>query len=180
MDQRIADHLANADTFTALVTTVPADRWGAPSPCDDWTAADVVQHVIDTQRGFLAERGAPLPDPPDGTPAERWAAHDAAVREVLADEAFATTPYDGYFGPTTLADTLRDFYGWDLVVHRWDLGRAVGQEVTWSDAECAFVEGALAGFGDQLYAEGICKPAVDPPAGADEQTRVLALLGRSG
>ncbi len=180
MDQRIADHLANADTFTALVAAVPADRWDDPSPCDDWTAADVVQHVIDTQRHFLAERGAALPDPPEGSPAERWAAHDAAVRDVLADEAFATTPYDGYFGPTTLADTLRDFYGWDLVVHRWDLGRAVGQEVAWSDAERSFVEGALAGFGDQLYAEGICKPALDAPAGADEQTRVLALLGRSG
>jgi uncharacterized protein (TIGR03086 family) len=180
MDQRIADHLANTATFTALVGSVPADRWDAPSPCDDWTAADVVQHVIDTQRSFLGERGASLPEAPEGSPAQRWAAHDAAVREVLRDEAFATTPYDGYFGPTTLADTLRDFYGWDLVVHRWDLGRAVGQEVTWTEAERGFVEGALAGFGDQLYSEGICKPAFDPPAGADEQSRVLALLGRSG
>jgi uncharacterized protein (TIGR03086 family) len=178
MDSRIADHLANADAFTALVTSVPDDRWDAPSPCDGWTAGDVVQHVVDTQRDFLAGRGATLPPPPHGTPAERWDAHDATVREVLDDEAFATAPYDGYFGPTTLADTLRDFYGWDLVVHRWDLGRATEQEVSWTDAECAFVAGELATFGDQLYAEGVCKPALDPPADADEQTRVLALLGR--
>ncbi len=163
MDQRIADHLANADTFTALVISVPGDRWDSPTPCDDWTAAEVVQHVIDTQRSFLGERGARLPDPPGGSPAELWTSHDAAVRAVLADEAFATTPYDGYFGPTTLADTLRDFYGWDLVVHRWDLGRAVGREVSWTDAERAFVAEAL-----------------EAPDGADEQTRVLALLGRSG
>ncbi len=178
MDQRIADHLANADTFTALVTSVPDDRWDAPSPCDGWTAADVVQHLIDTQRDFLSQRAAQLPDPPHGSPAQRWAAHDAAVRAVLADQAFATTPYDGYFGPTTLADTLRDFYGWDLVVHRWDLGRAVGADVTWTEAERAFVGSELEGFGEQLYAEGICKPALDPPDGADEQTRVLAKLGR--
>lgn len=180
MDQRIADHLANADTFTALVAAVPEDRWDSPSPCEGWAAADVVQHVVDTQRDFLAQRGVALPDAPQGGPAERWSAHDAAVREVLADEALATAAYDGYFGPTTLADTLRDFYGWDLVVHRWDLGRAVGQEVTWTDAETAFVESQLATFGDQLYAEGICKPALDAPEGSSEQTRVLALLGRRG
>lgn len=178
MDPRIADHLANADTFTALVTSVPDDSWSSPSPCEGWTAADVLTHVIDTQRDFLTGRGATLPPAPEGSPAERWLAHDAAVRGVLADEAFATAPYDGWFGPTTVADTLRDFYGWDLVVHRWDLGRAVGREVTWSDAECAFVGGELAGFGDQLYAAGICKPALPVAEGADEQTRVLALLGR--
>lgn len=178
MDQRIADHLANAATFTALVEDVPADRWDDPSPCEGWTAADVLQHVIDTQRDFLTGRGATLPDPPAGDPAARWAAHDAAVRGVLADEAFATTAYDGWFGPTTVADTLRDFYGWDLVVHRWDLGRATGREVAWSDAECAFVAGELDGFGEQLYAEGVCKPAVPVAGDADEQTRVLGLLGR--
>ena len=36
----------------------------------------------------------------------------------------------------------------------------------------------LDGFGEPLYAEGICTPALDPPDGADEQTRVLAKLGR--
>lgn len=105
-------------------------------------------------------------------------AHDAAVRELLADEAFATSEYDGFFGPTTAADTMRDFYGWDLVVHRWDLGRAVGQDVVWDDAERTFVATGLTGFGDHLYAEGICRPAVPAPDDADEQTRVLALLGR--
>ncbi len=73
---------------------------------------------------------------------------------------------------------MRDFYGWDLVVHRWDIGRAVGQEVAWSEAECAFVGRELAGFGDQLYADGVCRPALDVTEGVDEQTRVLALLGR--
>ena len=82
------------------------------------------------------------------------------------------------FGATTVADTMRDSYGWDMVVHRWDLGRAVGQDVAWSDAECDFVGVELEGFGDQLYGEGICKPAIATPTDADSQTRVLALLGR--
>lgn len=178
MDPRIADHLANADTFSSLVESVPPERWDASSPCEGWSAADVVQHVVGTQRDFLGGRGAACGAAPEGTPAEQWLEHCALVRRVLSDEAFATAPYDGYFGPTTVADTMRDFYGWDMVVHRWDLGRAVGQEVAWSDAECAFVGDELEGFGDQLYGEGICKPAVEAPADADAQARVLALLGR--
>lgn len=178
MDPRIADHLANADTFSSLVGSVPPDRWDAASPCAGWSAADVVHHVIETQRDFLGGRDAACGADPDGTPAQRWHEHCALVRRVLSDEAFATAPYDGYFGPTTVADTMRDFYGWDMVVHRWDLGRAVGQDVTWSDAECAFVGARLEGFGEQLYGEGICRPALEAPVGADAQTRLLALLGR--
>jgi uncharacterized protein (TIGR03086 family) len=178
VDPRISDYLANAATFSALVKSVPPERWEAPSPCAGWSAADVVQHVIDTQRDFLRGRGADWVTAPGGSMAERWRAHHTQVRQLLADESFATAPYDGYFGPTTVADTIRDFYGWDLVVHRWDLGRAVGREIVWTDAECLFVGGKLEGFGDQLYSEGICKPAVEAPAEADEQTRVLALLGR--
>ncbi|MBA3574482.1 MAG: TIGR03086 family protein, partial [Pseudonocardiales bacterium] len=33
-------------------------------------------------------------------------------------------------------------------------------------------------FGDAIRSEGICGPAVDPPSGTDEQTRLLAHLGR--
>ncbi len=42
-----------ADGFAAVVASVPADAWSADSPCDGWTARDVVAHVIDTQRQFF-------------------------------------------------------------------------------------------------------------------------------
>ncbi|WP_414690747.1 maleylpyruvate isomerase N-terminal domain-containing protein, partial [Nocardioides sp.] len=35
-----------ADRFTALVTATT--DWSAPSPCEGWSAADVVDHVVDT------------------------------------------------------------------------------------------------------------------------------------
>lgn len=178
MDQRIADYFDNADRFGALVDTVADSDWSSPSPCAGWTAADVVGHVIDTQRDFLQTRGVTLSEESATGPRHRWAEHHDAVRRALADEDLATTTYDGYFGPTTLADTMRDFYGWDLVVHRWDLGRAVDQDVTWSADECRLVSGNLGMFGDSLYAEGICKPAIEVAADADEQTRILGLLGR--
>lgn len=179
MHPALAQHLADADRFSTTVSAVDrAAAWSSPSPCQDWDAAAVLDHVVDTQRDFLAGRDVDTGPRPAGGPAAVWGEHQALVRRVAADDDLVGAPYDGYFGPTTLAATLRDFYGFDLLVHRWDLGRAAGLDVTWDDREADAVEQALDGFGDSLYMEGICRPAVTPPAGASRQTRLLARTGR--
>ncbi len=165
------------DRFTAVLDGLPASAWAAPSPCADWTAADVVAHVVDTQRDFLTQHGVDLGPRPAGDPGALWAAHRAAVLAV--DDDVWHREYAGFFGPTTVGATLTDFYGFDLVVHRWDVGRAVGRDVRFSDAELDDVERSIAGFGEHLYGEGICARPVAVPDGADRQTRVLALMGRS-
>lgn len=38
--------------FAATVGQVPADRWESQSPCAEWTARDVVAHVVETQHMF--------------------------------------------------------------------------------------------------------------------------------
>lgn len=169
---------AHADRFTAVVEAAGDTDWSSPSPCEGWTAADVLDHVVDTQRDFLDNRGADVGARPEGTPHEVWAAHRDVVRRVTADDAFVSEEYDGYFGRTTVADTLANFYGFDLLVHRWDLARALGQDVTWDDAELDKIEASLDGFGDALYSDGVCKPAIEVPAGASRQERVLGRMGR--
>ena len=152
--------------------------WSGASPCEEWTARDVLDHVVDTQRSFLEQRGAAVGGRPDGTPEQVWAGHVDAVRRVLADHAFATEEYDGYFGRTSVADTLANFYGFDLVVHRWDLARGLGQDAAFTEQEMDALETAMAGFGDMLYSDGVCKPALDAPADAPRQERLLARMGR--
>ena len=65
-----------------------------------------------------------------------------------------------------------------MVVHRWDLARAVGADDSLSDAELDQVEAGADSFGEALHGEGICRPAAEAPAGADRRTQVLARLGR--
>ncbi|CAN5258632.1 TIGR03086 family metal-binding protein [soil metagenome] len=177
MNSTIEQYLINAERFDEVVATEGA-VWTAPSPCSEWTAAGVFDHVVETQRDFLLGRGAQLGQAPTGTPGEVWAAHVGAVAAVGADDAFVTATYDGYFGPTTVADTLRDFYGFDLVVHRWDLGRALGVEVAWSEDEMDLLESAMAGFGPALHSEGVCGPAIEMGDDASRQVRILGQLGR--
>ncbi|MCD4527095.1 TIGR03086 family metal-binding protein [Nocardioides sp. cx-173] len=179
MTELTDSYLADADRLSALLASAADADWSAPSPCEGWSAADVVDHVVDTQRSFLAERDADLGPRPSGTPEEVWAAHTDAVRRAVADDAFVTREYDGYFGRTTVADTLARFYGFDLLVHHWDIARALGRDVQWDDAEMDRIETALDGFGDQLYGEGICQPALDVPDDAPRQVRLLARMGRA-
>ena len=164
-----------ADRFSDTVSST-AD-WSATSPCEGWTAADVVDHVVDTERQFLESRGLDLPPRPSGSPDQVWAAHLSAVSELVTDDLRAQE-YDGFFGRTTFGDTLDNFYGFDLVVHGWDLGAASSKPTTFTDADMDAMDAAFVGFGDHAYDEGVFMPPVDVPADADRQTKLLARMGR--
>lgn len=171
--QRYLDQMT---AFGTIVHDLPQDRWGAPSPCADWTAADVVDHVVDTQRDFLLRHDLTVDGRPAGDPVSVWEQHLATARS-LTDETFAIR-FDGFFGPTTIGATLAGVYGFDLIVHRWDLARAGGLATSFTSAEMDALDTSIAGFGDHLYAEGICAPAVPAPEDASRQDTILALLGR--
>lgn len=181
MTTHLAIYEPQAQRFGAVVDATT--DWGAASPCEGWAARDVLAHVIGTQRDFLTGHGVDVgvdvgTGPDEADPAAAWHAHDARVTQLLADESVAGQTFDGHFGPTAIGDTLVRFYGFDLLVHRWDLAQAAGREERFDDAELDVIEGAVDGFGEHLYADGICKPALDVPADADRQSRILARLGR--
>lgn len=172
------EYVQHADRFAATVQAVPS--WEDPSPCEGWSARDVLQHVVDTERDFLTGKSVDLGPAPDlGDPVAAWAEHDASVRDALSDPQVAGHEFHGAFGPTTVGETMARFYGFDLIVHRWDLARSAGRDERFTDAELDLLERSIEGFGEHLYAAGICKPAVEVGPDADRQERVLALLGRA-
>jgi uncharacterized protein (TIGR03086 family) len=182
MNPTATQHAAADAPLTRLLDAVPPSGWGAPSPCEGWTAADVVGHLVGTQRDFLGTHGADLGGPPDvvADPAAAWRAHAARVAAAVADDELPAREFDGFFGPTTVGEAFQRYYVWDMLVHRWDLARAVGADAALTDAELDLVEAGADGFGPALHMDGICRPALDVPADADRSTRVLARLGRAG
>lgn len=181
--------------FTAVVAQVR--DWDAASPCEGWSARDVLAHVIDTQREFLAKHGHALPGPSAsqggagaGTqpaastpsahdPTQQWRTHAAAVDRLLADESVAGQRFDGFFGPTTIGETMARFYGFDLLVHRWDIGTSQGDEVGFSDEELTAIDTAVDGFGEHAYAPGIFGTPVEVGGDGTRQARVLGRTGRT-
>lgn len=166
-----------ATPFTAVVDAV--QDWGAASPCEGWSAADVVTHVMQTEREFLAERGIEIETADSTDPRAAWHTHDSQIDALLADDALASRPYEGAFGPTTIGETLVEFYAFDLIVHRWDLARSQGVDERLTEAELTTVDAAIDGWGEHAYAPGIFATPVEVGPEADAQTRVLARTGRS-
>ncbi|MFC8190101.1 TIGR03086 family metal-binding protein [Cellulomonas sp. NPDC057328] len=167
-----------AGLAAVLDATSPA-AWDAPSPCAGWTARDVVAHVVDTQRDYLARHDVDLGPRPDlADPAAGWRTHAAAVRTALADPDVVDRPFDSFTGPSTLGATFDMFYGFDMVAHRWDVAAADGRAHRFTDQDLDVIEGMVAAMGEHLYGEGVCAPPLAVPADADRQTRALASLGR--
>lgn len=172
------DRLAGA--FAAKIDAVPADRWDAPSPCEGWTAIDVVRHVTETPGIFFGLVGRELGDVPpvDDGPAAAFAESRRRVQAALDDPAVAELTFEGMFGRQTFAEAIDRFICFDLLVHGWDLARAAGLDGAMDPADVERLDEASRWFGDAMRGPGAFGEAVAPPAGADHQTRVLAYLGR--
>lgn len=171
-----------ADALAAKIASVRDDRWSSPSPCEGWTARDVVGHLIETQGMFLGFVGAELGDIPsvDDDPAAAWAAARAKTQSRLEDPELATVEFDGFTGRTTYEAAADRFLSFDLVVHGWDLARAAGLDDRIDPDEVATVQAAAEAFGEAMRGPNAFGPEVDPPPGADAQQRLMAFLGRQG
>jgi uncharacterized protein (TIGR03086 family) len=169
------------DAFAAKVAAVPADTWEHPSPCDGWTARDIVRHVIATQAMFVGFVGLELGAIPsvDDDPVAAWDAARAVVQRALEDPACAAAEFDGFSGRSTFEAAVDRFLCFDQVVHGWDLARTAGLDERIDPAEIARVRVQAEAFGDALRGPQAFGAPVEPPAGSDDQARLLAFLGRN-
>ncbi|MEO3785131.1 TIGR03086 family metal-binding protein [Actinocorallia sp. B10E7] len=173
------------DLFEGVVVGVPENAWSLPSPCEGWTAGDLLGHVIGGQLEIIALVGRE--EPPDAAdapgrlvgpdPVASWRRARAACAAALTPEALATPIPFGGFGELPLRDLL-DTYVLELLVHAWDLARAAGLPVR-LDPDLVHRASATAQvIGTTMRKEGLLGPALTPPRGAGELTRLLAFLGR--
>ncbi|MGH3494629.1 MAG: TIGR03086 family metal-binding protein [Sciscionella sp.] len=174
----IADrYRRRAAGFTARVEAVADDRWSRPSPCEGWTARDVVQHMTDGAATFLRRVDREIPAA--SSPAALWAATRDMVQVALDDPTVASTEYDTPMGRMSFEQGVDQFVSFDTLIHTWDLARATGgdERLDPDDVHAAFE--ASQPLDAMLRSPGVCGPKLDPPPGADEQTRLLAFLGRT-
>jgi uncharacterized protein (TIGR03086 family) len=183
----LARHSAALELFTDRVHTVRADQWDAPTPCTDWTVHDLVNHLTTEQLWVpsLVRDGATIDsvgDSFDGDmlgpdPVASWDTASAAAREAFGEPgALDRTVH------LSSGDSAADFYCGqmitDLVVHAWDLSRATGADETLPDDLVAFALRETKPYAADLAKSGLFAPAVRSSEDADEQTKLLNLLGR--
>lgn len=173
-----------AAAFSARVDGVAAGGWDAPAPCEGWMARDVVGHLGEWVPALLGSGAGvdlgPIPDAADD-PVATWRALRAGLDAVLADPAVAVRRFSHpQAGDHALDDAIATFVTPDVFVHTWDLARATGQDETLDPEIVHEMIAGLAAFDpDFLASTGQYGPRLAVPTDADEQTRLLALLGRA-
>ncbi|WP_300008143.1 TIGR03086 family metal-binding protein [Pseudonocardia sp.] len=170
-----------AAEFGRRVEAVPPEAWDAPAPCAGWAARDVVRHLTEWIPAFFYDRwgidGAPIP-PVDDDPVGAWTALDATLRAALSDPAVAASERDTPMGRRTFAATLDMIGTTDVFLHTWDLARATGGDERLDPAEVHRLYEGMLPLDEMLRTSGHYGPRVEVPADADEQTRLLAFIGR--
>jgi uncharacterized protein (TIGR03086 family) len=174
-----------AAEFTQRAEAVPAAAWDNPAPCDGWVARDVVRHIVEWMPAFLlANWGVAGPAVPsaDEDPLGGWIVVSDAIGGALDDPDVAGRERDSPAGRKTFEDAVAMFCIPDVLIHTWDLARATGLDETLDVDE---VHRYLTGVEqmdetmDRLMRDsGHYGPRVNVPGDADEQTRLLAFLGR--
>jgi uncharacterized protein (TIGR03086 family) len=186
----IAERFARvAATFTDTVARVPADAWEQPAPCKGWVARDVVGHLVEwiPGPGFLL--GAfdvtteAMPSV-DDDPAAAWAVLRDAIQGALDDPDVAGRVADcGPPGRMSLEAAV-DMTGTpDVLIHTWDLAQAAGLEVQLDPEtvrrQVAGLDALPPDVDAAMRASGHYGARVVVPPDADDQTRLLAFMGRS-
>lgn len=179
--------LSGLDVFGDVVRRVPPDAWDRPSPCEGWTALDVLGHLGTSMgMGLSLMRGDQPTWPEAERPGDLVEGDPVVYWEALADEARVLIPQadldlvmDTPMGPRTVADRLA-FPAIDLYVHAWDIARAAGFDVTVPDDVIEFSHGYIDPFPVEMVrgGSGAFGPEVAPPPDATPTEAFIGWTGR--
>lgn len=147
-------------------------RWERPSPCPEWDARGVVEHVIGFHDVLILRPLDAKPQRPKGDPTARWHATYVALSTVLGDLG-GDLP-EAPVGFRSLLPALRT----EVLIHTWDLAKALGVEAGLDDDLCAVVLQGVEQHAGRYQASGMFGEAVALPAEAPVVDRLVALLGR--
>ena len=169
-----------------IVDGVQPDRWHASTPCSEWDAQQVANHLIGEnlwagelfQGKTIDQVGNSLDgDLTAGDPAAAYRRSvEAARKEVEAPGAMEATCHLS-FGDYSGADYASQLF-MDTLIHGWDIAKGTGQD-TRLDPElvsaCLPIAEELT---RQFRTAGVFGEDLPVAPDADPQTRLLALVGR--
>ncbi|HJP65472.1 MAG TPA: TIGR03086 family metal-binding protein [Actinomycetota bacterium] len=172
--------------FSGLVGGIGEDRWTLPTPCEGWDVRTLVQHIVhellwvpDLFAGKTIEE---VGDRFEGEILGRDPV--ASYRRAMLDAVDAISEPDALERIVHLSygDMPGGHYAFelsnDLWIHGWDLARAIGADDRIDDDVAATLYRFYEPLEPGLKASGMFGPRVDPPADADVQTKLLAVMGR--
>lgn len=163
----MAQHRRACDAFTTVLRAV-GDRWDAPSPCTEWNALGVLEHVIGFHDRLLLEPLGAKPSRPRDDPVARWEVTVDALFRALARPDSLDEQRTGLLGVLTT----------DVLVHTWDIAAATGQVVTLDPELCAIGYERAKENLHKFEMSAMFGSPIDVADDAPIQDKVLAIFGR--
>jgi len=176
------------DALRRTVQAVGPEDWDRPSPCELWTAAQVLQHAAGDQLGYastITGESGPSEDPfaPSGqldddpvVIAERaMKASAAAWATVAADAEAVPVPVPPGSLPASLGVAACAL---DAAVHAWDIAVATGQPSPLDVTLARSLMPVATTIVEPLRGYGVFAPALESAADDDDADRLLRFLGR--
>jgi uncharacterized protein (TIGR03083 family) len=163
-------HLAVCRRFGEAVRSAHG-KWDRRSPCDEWDARAVLEHVIGFHDVLVLRPLALKPNRPPEDPQVRWQLTYDSLAEALAP------------GRATQLDTrqLIPKLTRDVLVHTWDLARAVEADDRLDPGWCELFYADLPADLQASSPSGMFKAPLavnHETSETDAQARLLARLGR--
>jgi uncharacterized protein (TIGR03086 family) len=182
-------------TLARVVGGVRDDQLAGPTPCPDWSVADLVDHIAGLTVAFTAAarktelpHGSGAPRVDGSRLGEGWRERIGADLAVLAEAWTDPAAYEGatMAGPVEMPGGAAGLVALDeVVVHAWDLARATGQPYDPDPAAVEAVTRFVASFeppeggaADGDSGDGLFGPPVTVAEDAHPLDRLVGLTGR--
>lgn len=185
--------MTNGQLYTrAMVSTlriieqVPRDRWHAPTPCAEWDATQVANHIIGEnlwaaelfQGKTVAEVGTTLDGDLTGDdPAAAYRRSVEVARKAIEAPGAMEATCHLSFGDYSGADYASQLF-MDTLIHGWDIAKGTGQEIRMDSDLVSSCLPIAEEFTRKFREAGVFGDNLPVREDADQQTKLLALVGR--
>jgi uncharacterized protein (TIGR03086 family) len=175
-----------SDQFGEKVKNIRDDQWNGPTPCTEWDVRALVQHLV-SENAWISPilAGKTIDEVGDSLSGDLLGEDPEAAWQARAGEAWAAVDADGALDGVvhiSRGDVPGGEYVFevvaDLAIHGWDLARAIGADDTIDPELLEAVYPYYEPLVSLMKASGAYGPAVEAAPDADQQTKLLAMLGR--
>lgn len=181
--QRYEQAIAGFDRRVQMITD---EQWTLPTPCTEWDVRALVHHLVYECRWAPPLMAGATPDEVGDAfegdllgadPKRAWGEAVAEARTAFAPDGALERTVHLSFGDVPGSEYL-DQMTTDLVVHTWDLAKAIGHDDELDPALVAWVWKVWSDREEMVRNSGVFGAQVPVPDGADQQTELLAFFGR--
>jgi uncharacterized protein (TIGR03086 family) len=192
MDDHLEKFLAAQREFGARVNAVSEDQWQSRTPASEWSVADLVSHLVEEHRWaaplmdghdmeaarMIVEgaRSMPVDGGVGGNLAEEWNEASIGSGDAFSADGALDRDVELSSGTRPARQYIEEMI-FDLIVHSWDLGTAIGYAEPLPDDLVVPVLEKAQSFGD-MSGSGIFDSPVPVADDAPAIDRLVALTGR--